>query len=90
VLTRSDAAKAKDSFAESRSPSKFPDLVALSERATGTRRPGCLSLVQSDGGTRAAAVSKDDQDHWIFSASMELSTGEKPPFAVVVKGTAQQ
>lgn len=68
---------------------KFPDLVALSEKATGTRHPGSLSLVQSDAGT-TVAVSKDDQDHWTFSASMELSTGEKPSFAVVVKGTAQQ
>jgi two-component sensor histidine kinase len=64
---------------------KFPDLVALSEKATGTRHPGSLSLVQSDGGT-TVAVSKDDQDHWTFSAPMELSTGEKPSFAVVVKG----
>ena len=68
---------------------KFSDLMALSEKATGTRHPGPLSLVQSDGST-SAAVSKDDQDHWTFSASMELSTGEKVPFALVVKGTAQQ
>ena len=27
---------------------KFPDLVALSEKATGTRHPGPLSLVQSE------------------------------------------
>ena len=69
---------------------KFPDLVALSDKATGTRHPGPLSLVQSDNGGTAPAVSKDDQDHWIFSASMELSTGEKISFALVVKGTAQQ
>jgi len=69
---------------------KFPDLVELSRKATGTRHPGPLSLVQPDDGGTAPAVSKDDQDHWTFSASMELSTGEKLPFAVVVKGTAQQ
>jgi hypothetical protein len=69
---------------------KFPDLVALSQKATGTRHPGPLSLVQSDNTGSAPAVSKDDQDHWTFSASMELSTGEKISFALVVKGTAQQ
>ena len=70
--------------------SNFPDLVALSEKATGTRHPGPLSLVQPDSGGAGPAVSKDDQDHWTFSASMELSTGEKISFALVVKGTAQQ
>jgi hypothetical protein len=69
---------------------KFPDLVTLSEKATGIRHPGPLSLVQPDNGGAAPAISKDDQDHWTFSASMELSTGEKISFALVVKGTAQQ
>jgi hypothetical protein len=69
---------------------KFPDLMALSEKATGTLHPGPLSLVQPDSGGAAPAVSKDDQDHWTFSASIELSTGEKISFALVVKGTAQQ
>lgn len=69
---------------------KFPDLVALSQKATHTRHPAPLSLVQSDNTGSASAVSKDDQDHWAFSASMELSTGEKISFALIVKGTAQQ
>ena len=69
---------------------KFPDLVALSQKATGTGHPGPLSLVQPDSSGSALAVSKDDQDHWTFSTSMELSTGEKIFFALVVKGTAQQ
>jgi len=67
---------------------KFPDLVALSQKATGTGHPGPLSLVQPDNSGSAPAVSKDDQDHWTFSASMELSN--KISFALVVKGTAQQ
>ena len=69
---------------------KSPDLVALSQKATGTGHPGPLSLVQPDNSGSAPAVSKDDQDHWTFSASMELSTGERISFALVVKGTAQQ
>ncbi len=68
----------------------FSDLMALSEKATGTRHPGPLSLVQPDNGGAGPTLSKDDQDHLTFSARMELSTGEKISFALVVKGTAQQ
>ena len=67
---------------------KFQDLVALSRTATGTKHPGPLSLVQPDGA--APVVSKDDQDHWIFSASLKLASGEDLPFSLVVKGVAQQ
>lgn len=69
---------------------KFPDLVELSRKATGTRHPGPLSLVQADNGAPAPSIYKDDQDHWTFSAAVELSTGEKLQLALVVKGTAQQ
>ena len=67
---------------------KSQDLYALSRAATGTKHPGPLSMVPP-GGT-APAVSKDDQDHWIFSAAMKLVSGEELPFALVVKGAAQQ
>jgi hypothetical protein len=69
---------------------KFPELMALSESATGTKHPSPLSLVPADSGVTAPSVSRDDQDHWIFSASMKLTSGEDLPFALVVKGTAQQ
>ena len=69
---------------------KFQELMALSGGATGTKHPGPLSLVAADSGVTAPSVSKDDQDHWIFSASMKLGSGEELPFALVVKGTAQQ
>jgi hypothetical protein len=69
---------------------KFQELMALSESATGTKHPGPLSLVQADSGVTGPSVSKDDQDHWIFSASMRLTSGEELPFALVVKGTTQQ
>jgi hypothetical protein len=68
---------------------KFQELVDLSRKATGTRHPGPMSLVQSDNAA-APTISKDDQDHWLFSAGMELSTGEELPFALAVKGSAQQ
>ena len=69
---------------------KFQELMALSESATGTKHPSPLSLVPADSGVTTPSVSKDDQEHWIFSASMKLTSGEDLPFALVVKGTAQQ
>ncbi len=63
---------------------KFQDLVALSRTATGTKHPGPLSLAQPAG--TAPALSKDDQDHWIFSAAVKLASGEELPFGLVVKG----
>jgi hypothetical protein len=68
---------------------KFEELVNLSRKATGTRHPAPLSLVQAEAGT-AAAVSKNNEEHWIFSAGMKLASGEDLPFALVVKGTAPQ
>jgi hypothetical protein len=67
---------------------KFDELLNLSRKATGTRHPGPLSLVQ--GEAAAPAVSKDDEDHWIFSAGVKLASGGELPFALVVKGTAPQ
>ena len=78
-----------DSDADPASTIPYQELVKLSLKATGTKHPAPLSLLQADSGT-APAVSKDDQDHWIFSAGLKLASGEEIPFALVVKGTAQQ
>src|SRR5205823_3144526 len=67
---------------------KFQDPVTLSRTATGTKHPGPLSMAQPSG--TAPAVSKDDQDHWIFSAAMKLASGEDLPFSLVLRGVAQQ
>jgi hypothetical protein len=69
---------------------KFQELVNLSRKATGTKHAGPLSLIQPETKGTAAAVSKDDQDHWILSGGMKLASGEDMPFALVVRGTAQQ
>jgi hypothetical protein len=69
---------------------RLQELVALSQKATGTRHPGPLSLVQPDNAGTVPAVVKDDQEHWTFSATMKLASAEELPFALVVKGTAQQ
>jgi hypothetical protein len=66
---------------------KFDDLVNLSCKASGTRHPAPLSLVQPSG---ANALSKDEEEHWIFSAVLKLSSGKDLPIALVVKGTAPQ
>lgn len=67
---------------------KPDELVELSRGASGTRHPAAFSVVQAQGAT--ASLSKDDEDHWIFSAAVKLSSGDELPLALVVKGTAAQ
>lgn len=66
---------------------KFDELVNLSRKASGTRHPAPLSLVQPSS---ANAISKDEEEHWIFSSVLKLASGRDLPIALVVKGTAQQ
>ena len=68
---------------------KFQELVAMSAKTAGTRHPSPLSLPPADKAL-VGTVAKDDQDHWIFSAALKLASGEELPFALIVKGTAQQ
>ncbi|HUJ96306.1 MAG TPA: hypothetical protein VLW84_13625 [Terriglobales bacterium] len=67
----------------------FHDLVALSATATGTAHPAPISLVQAQGGA-TPSLSKDSEDHWIFSGTTKLSSGGDLVFGLVVKGTAPQ
>ncbi len=69
---------------------KFQELVTMSARTAATKHPSPLSLVEVDAAPSSPTISKDDQDHWIFSGAMKLNSGEELPFALVVKGTAQQ
>jgi hypothetical protein len=66
------------------------ELVNLSRKATATKHPGPLNLIQPESKATEPAISKDDQDHWIYSAGMKLTSGKELPFALVVRGTAQQ
>lgn len=68
---------------------KFQELVAMSAKTAGTGHPSPLSLPPADKPS-VGTVEKDDQDHWIFSAALRLASGEELPFALIVKGTAQQ
>ena len=67
----------------------FLDVVALSRKASGTKHPAPLSLVPAESGA-TTAVTKDDEDHFIFTTTIHLSSGEDFPIALVVKGTAPQ
>jgi hypothetical protein len=69
---------------------KFLELVTMSARISGMKHPSPLSLVQTDSAPSTPTVSKDDQDHWTFSGGVRVNSGEELPFALVVKGTAQQ
>jgi|SRR5579862_1693030 len=66
---------------------KFDQLVSLSRKATGTRHPGPLSLVQPGS---ASGLSKDEEDHWVFTTSLKLQNGHELPVGLIVKGTAPQ
>ena len=70
-------------------PFKFPELVTMSARTGGTKHPSPLSLPPADKPS-TGTIARDDQDHWIFSASLKLASGEEIPFALIVKGIAQQ
>ncbi len=77
-----------DSDSDPNATFKFQEMVGLSRKATGSSHPGPLSLVQAD--KSQPGVSKDDQDHSIFSFNLTLSSGEQLPVGLVVKGTAPQ
>lgn len=68
---------------------KFQELSALSAATAGTKHPAPLSLVPADK-PGAGTVARDEQDHWIFSSNLKLASGNDLPFALIVKGTAQQ
>jgi hypothetical protein len=67
---------------------KFDELVQMSRKATGTNHPGPLSLAQASGSV--TSLTKDAEEHWIFSSVLKLDSGKDLPFALIVKGTAAQ
>jgi hypothetical protein len=79
-----------DSDSDPNATFKLQELVSLSRSASRTKHPAPLSLVQPQVSGSAPAISKDDQEHWTFSGGMKLQSGEERPFALVVRGTAQQ
>jgi hypothetical protein len=68
---------------------RYQELVSMSEKTAGTKHPAPLSLPPADKPS-PGTVAKDDQDRWIFSASLKLVSGEDLSIALMVKGTAEQ
>jgi hypothetical protein len=68
---------------------KFNDLVELSRKATGTRHPGPINLVQPQSDA-APAVTKDDQAHSIFVGKLKMQSGDPLLIGIVVKGKAAE
>jgi hypothetical protein len=68
---------------------KFQELVNMSAKTAGTKHPSPLSLPPAEKPS-TGTVARDDQDHWIFAAALKLASGEELPFAIIVKGVAQQ
>lgn len=66
---------------------KPADAIDRSRKASGTRHPAPLSLVQPDAGT---SIVKGDEGHWIFSTTLKLASGQDLPLSLVVKGQAPQ
>ena len=67
------------------------DVIERSRKASGTRHPAPLSLVQPDSASASgSSVTKGEEDHWIFATHVKLTSGEDFPLALVVKGQAQQ
>jgi hypothetical protein len=67
---------------------KFDELVQMSRKATKSNHPGPMSLAQASGS--ATSLTKDAEDHWVFSSVLKLDSGKDLPFALIVKGTAAQ
>ena len=68
---------------------KYQELVSMSAKTAGTKHPAPLNLTPADKPS-PGTVARDDHEHWIFSASLKLASGEDLSFALIVKGTAEQ
>lgn len=68
---------------------KYEELVSMSAKTAGTKHPVPLNLTQAEKPS-PGTVAKDDHEHWIFSTSLKLASGEDLSFALIVKGTAEQ
>jgi hypothetical protein len=68
---------------------EFQKLMLLSRQASASKHPAILSMVLPGEG-KTAALSRDEEDHYVFSGSMKMSNGTDMPIAFVVKGVVQQ
>jgi len=68
----------------------FEDLVKMSKKASGTNHPAGLSLVSVEGRKDFPSVAQDDSNHIIFVGKIKSASGTDVPFALIVKGVAEQ
>lgn len=68
---------------------EFQKLVSLSRQASASKHPAVLSMVLP-GESKTAALSRDEEEHYVFSGSVKLAGGAEIPIAFVVKGVVQQ
>ena len=65
-------------------------LNVLSRKASGTKHPAPLDLVQPEGETSHPTIYQDGDGHWVFAIKLKLQTGDYLPIGLVVKGQAAQ
>src|SRR5262249_16624520 len=66
---------------------KFEELAKMSGKASGTNHPGILSLVSPE--SKGPSVSTNEHGNLVLSAAIKAASGAMP-FAVIVKGIAEQ
>jgi len=68
---------------------KFEDLVKMSAKTAGTNHPAGLNLISAEGQKSFPSAYQDDSNHTIFVAKLKTA-GSEIPFALIVKGVADQ
>jgi hypothetical protein len=69
---------------------KFEDLVKMSAKSAGTNHPAGLSLIPAEGQKAFPSAYQDDSNHTVFIAKLKPASGTEIPFALIVKGVADQ
>jgi hypothetical protein len=69
---------------------KFEDLVKMSAKSAGTNHPAGLSMISAEGQSTFPSAIQDDSSHTVFVGKLKTASGPEIPFALVVKGVADQ
>jgi len=69
---------------------KFEDLVKMSAKSAGTNHPAGLNLIPAEGQKTFPSAYQDDSNHTVFVAKLKPASGPEIPFALIVKGVADQ
>jgi len=69
---------------------KFEDLVKMSAKSAGTNHPAGLNLISAEGQKTFPSAYQDDSNHTVFVSKLKTASGSEIPFALIVKGVADQ